>query len=116
MDELSTFLTVRLAEIDTAVEKIAKNRLDQSYSREEMSVLSRADVLVVRPQTRYSLPDMDAWHWLLADTAAKRRVLARHALRVVTCEYCSRAWPCADVRDVASAFVAHPDYQDAWRP
>jgi hypothetical protein len=67
--------------------------------------------------------------YLLADVAAKRRVLARHEPFVVIsstrwpkpvgCCHCSEVpyltdWPCPEVRDLAAPYAGHPDYQGKW--
>lgn len=67
---------------------------------------------------------------VLADIAAKRRILARHRnfdfpfnpdgdgpgdyAWTAHCDCCSQPWPCPDLRDLASQFADHPDYKEAW--
>ena len=63
---------------------------------------------------------------VLADCRTKRRVVTRHQLRKffhpgpnspsLTCSWCSHVpWPCIDLRDYASIWADHPDYDEAWR-
>jgi len=59
---------------------------------------------------------------VLREIEAKRRVLARHALRPATgnpelpwdnrddCQYDGETWPCGDLLDLASPYGDHPDY------
>jgi rubrerythrin len=87
---------------------------------------------------------------VLADIAAKRRIVARHepelvqVLRTIVdgkwldekaweCIYCAglchsqtglycaddgldAPYPCPDIKDLASVYADHPDYQQEWRP
>lgn len=68
---------------------------------------------------------------VLADIAAKRRILERHANYdypfdpedgpgsyswTGRCDHCHEPWPCPDLRDLALPFSRHPDYQQEWAP
>lgn len=63
----------------------------------------------------------------LADIAAKRRILARHAQCGSGIGYCDdggHAWDeddvpgggCPDVADLARPYASHPDYRADWSP
>jgi hypothetical protein len=57
---------------------------------------------------------------VLADCEAKRRIVERHRSKPDTggwyCAGCGDDWPCEDLRDLASVYADHPDYDEAWRP
>lgn len=59
---------------------------------------------------------------VLREVAATRRIMGRHLnLRPGShCDWCLDTgwgeWPCPDVRDIAAAWSAHPDYDPAWEP
>lgn len=69
---------------------------------------------------------------VLAECAAKQRILERHRPRVAVegphegqliCgsshgddEYYAIGWPCADVMDMASVYAERPGYREEWRP
>lgn len=66
---------------------------------------------------------------VLREVAAKRAILARHkplhGRYGLCCAHCSRdidspglgvPWPCADVRDLVTAWSGHPDYSGDWKP
>lgn len=70
---------------------------------------------------------------VLREVAAKRRIVARHRptrgydgdrTDGLVCQVCAaedhsggldgRAYPCDDLRDLASVWLGHPDYEPAW--
>lgn len=73
---------------------------------------------------------------VLLECEAKRRIVARHRPSgeyepdaCVVCQwdsdceapkqghhYGAGEWPCPDMRDLASIYADHPDYQEAWKP
>jgi hypothetical protein len=59
---------------------------------------------------------------VLADVAAKRRVLERHAECGTGYGYCDdgghvvSGGPCPDLRDAVAPYADHPDYDAGWRP
>ncbi|MEV6977726.1 DUF6221 family protein [Kitasatospora sp. NPDC093806] len=62
------------------------------------------------------------------EVAAKRRVLARHALSPAAgdpelpwedrddCQYDGDDWPCPDLLDLAFPYADHPAFHPAWLP
>lgn len=59
----------------------------------------------------------------LAECAAKRRVLTRHAPQQVVqhagvrvCRCCAHIWPCPDVLDVAVVYQDRDGWHDGWAP
>jgi hypothetical protein len=62
--------------------------------------------------------------YILADVAAKRRVLERHPPKddptslLWVCSTCRGRpqWPCPEIRDAASVFARRPGYRKEWKP
>lgn len=58
--------------------------------------------------------------YVLADIAAKRKILALHEEKshreCRLCEPHDPDWPCRTVRTFAAPFASHPDYDESWRP
>lgn len=59
----------------------------------------------------------------LAECAAKRRVLTRHAPQQVVqhagvrvCRCCAHIWPCPDVLDIAVVYQDRDGWYDGWAP
>ncbi|MEV6378450.1 DUF6221 family protein [Streptomyces sp. NPDC051773] len=64
----------------------------------------------------------------LREVEAKRRVLGRHVLSPAEgdperpwddrddCQYDGELWPCADLLDLAVAYLDHPDFPERYRP
>lgn len=48
---------------------------------------------------------------VLAECEAKRRIVVRHT----NCDDTSFGDPCDDLRDTASVYADHPDFDPAWR-
>ena len=49
---------------------------------------------------------------VLAECAAKRRIVERHT----ACDETSFGEPCADLRDLAAVYANHPEWREGWRP
>lgn len=75
--------------------------------------------VVMDGRTRYVDPIADR---MLAECAAKRRIVGRHNQRRFvhpggsqdTCSACHDGWPCRDLRDIAAVYADHPDHLDEW--
>lgn len=72
----------------------------------------------------YAIPDE-----IRAECEAMRRIVERHSPVIVDerrglaeCGYCCDGWgeavayPCPDVRDLASVYADHPDCREEWKP
>jgi hypothetical protein len=66
---------------------------------------------------------------VLAECAAKRRIVKRHPAVSGCCETCTDKmshprpsewaavrYPCPTLRDLAAVYADHPDYRDEWKP
>lgn len=104
------------------------------YPREQWDASANdviADAARDAIRERIAAHEADRTTRVLADVAAKRRILERHRPHsmgscrvceaphwgVQVCDHCyGRAWPCPDVLDLAASFSSHPDYREEWRP
>lgn len=119
-DALREFMLLRIGESEAAARAIvAATTHDGHYA----SICADSDDLAGDdPPTRLAVYDSAG---ALAHCQSARRVVGRHHRDDLgygeeggVCGYCEGApdYPCPDLRDLASVWASHPDYQQEWKP
>ena len=124
---ITEFLLARIVE-DEAAATAAQSAASMAYFGDTvadamlgLAASEGADRVAVEHFRRHN-PDR-----VLAECEAKRRIVRKHRERPgVTgadsappdrCSTCrSHRWPCGTLRELASVYADHPDYDPAWRP
>jgi hypothetical protein len=115
---LVEFLRERLDE-DEQVASMAAGPIGHRWQPNPAGGLSGRDgPMRVHLEDRQCLPHI-ARHdpaRVLADVAAKRRIMLEHSPSSQGICECSAPWPCPTLRALAAVYADHPDYDPAWQP
>jgi len=114
MDDLTAFITARLAEAHARATAL------QREARHAIEALKEPRLLGREIPGWHSWPDVEAMCLgMLRDIEAKRSIVARHERRELSgsmpyCNYCSSgdtivAWPCDDIIDLVGVWSDHAD-------
>jgi hypothetical protein len=96
---LAGFLLARIAEDEAAARRLLR------YAQENELAVGEPQMLGRRIPGWHEWPDVQAMcSHVLAECAAKRRIVARHS-----------QWE-RTLRDLGAVYADHPDYRDEWRP
>lgn len=115
MNDLAAFVLAQVAE-------------DEAAARQEDTDYANTTLLPT-----YDSDHQERWNTdrVLTECAAKRRIVERHepydrvyydtvtqamASEGQHCKCCLVAWPCPDLRDLASPYADHPDHREEWKP
>lgn len=134
--DLAEFLLARIAE-DEEDARLAASQRDPEWFLEEVPPLpwgvdAPDPVIISKGKPIIRVTDYNpcaAWHIarhdparVLADCAAKRRIVKRHIPAQVgpraglDCFMDGDTYPCEDLRIIALIWAGHPDYRNEWLP
>lgn len=101
MDTIIEFLRDRLDE-DEAVARGWGDAVSEDQHRRALILGHHAD---------------DYWtvDRILAECKAKRTIMGLHPEILAVCQECDESYPCRTLLALASAYVAHEDYDPAWK-